>query len=64
MERHRRPLTKIMPPEYPTLRECVIASFQANGPMTNRELFRSLPRFNEGHIEKIVMSLSDKLTGR
>lgn len=59
-----RELTKIMLADFATLRECVIASFEANGPMTDEELCRSLPHFMRAHIRKVVASLPRELTGR
>ena len=64
MERHGRELAKIMPYQYTTLLECVIASFEANGPMTDEELCRSLPHFMKVPIRKAAASLPDELTGR
>lgn len=62
--RGRKPFFKIMPREYKTLRECIIASFNANGPMTNEELYRSLPLFKKVRIREVAASLPDELTGR
>jgi|GEM_PF-3422489 len=64
MERRVRELVKIMPRRYRTLRECVFASFVANGPMTDEELYRSLPHFKRDHIKRMVAELPDELTGR
>ena len=50
--------------DYPTLRECVIASFEANGAMTNGELYRSLPHFKRKILRKVAATLPDELTGR
>ena len=64
MKRGARALIKIMPRQYKTLRECVIASFEANGPMTDEELCRSLPHFMRESIKRAVAALPDELTGR
>lgn len=64
MERYGKPLVKIMPPDFLTLRESVIASFEANGPMTREELYRSLPMHNRVQVRKMAMTLPDELTGR
>ena len=57
-------MIKITPADYPTLRECVIASFEANGSMTHEELSRSLPHFKKSKIKEIAAVLPDELTGR
>jgi len=64
MERHDGELTKIMPCQHRTLLECVIASFEANGPMTDEELYRTLPHFNKIPIREMAAILPDELTGR
>jgi len=64
MEKRGRQLTKIMPCQHKTLREAVIASFEANGPMTDEELYRTLPHFNKIPIREVAAILPDELTGR
>lgn len=42
--------TKKFLPSYGLLRECIIASLTANGPMTLRELYMSLPLHKKDYI--------------
>lgn len=64
MERRGRELVKIPLRRYRTLVECVFASFKANGPMTDEQLFSTLPHYRKSHIRKAVAQLPDELTGR
>lgn len=64
MERLGKPLVKIIPRDFVTLRECVIASFEANGPMTREQLYRSLPMHNRVQIRRMALTLPDEVTGR
>jgi len=64
MEKRGKKLVKIMPSEYPTLRECIIASFEANGPMDNEELYSTLPHFRKTDVKKIAATLPDEVTGK
>lgn len=43
-------MKKILPADYPSLRECVIASLQINGPMGLQALYESLPYYKRDYI--------------
>lgn len=64
MERLGKPLVKIPLKRYRTLLECVFASFHENGPMTDEELYSTLPHFKQMSIDKAAAQLPDELTGR
>lgn len=64
MERLGKPLVTILLKRYRTLRECVIASFDANGPMSDDELCRSLPHYKKARVREVAATLLDEVTGR
>lgn len=57
-------MIKILPADYPSLGECVIASLRINGPMMLSELYQSLPQYKREYVYRALTSIPHTKNGR